>query len=94
MNEIIQAILELSGQIKTLEEKLTKRIDDVEEKLTKRIDDVEEKLNKRINDLDEKFTHRMDQSAEKIDLIDAKLSVLSENLLKTQAEVKVLKDAK
>lgn len=82
-NEIIQAILELSDQIKSLEEKLTKRIDEVEEKLTKRIDEVEEKL-----------TQRMDQSDEKIDLIDAKLSVLSENLLKTQAEVKVLKDAK
>lgn len=62
--------------------------------LSDQIKSLEEKLTKRIDEVEEKLTQRMDQSDEKIDLIDAKLSVLSENLLKTQAEVKVLKDAK
>ena len=58
-NVILQAILELSDQVKSVEERLTKRIDSVEEGLSglsKRIDSVEEGLSglsKRIDSVEE-----------------------------------------
>lgn len=64
-NEILQAILELSEQLNTMDERLTGKINATEERLI-----------------------------EKIDIFDAKFSVLSEGLLKTQAEVKVLQSGR
>lgn len=64
-NEVLQAIMELSEQIKLNQKELSKQIKSTEERLT-----------------------------EKIEQVDAKLSVLSDNLLHTQAEVKILKNAK
>lgn len=66
--QILQAISELSEEIKGVSAK---------------IDNVEERLNEKIT-----------RNAEKIDNFEAKFSIISDNLLHTQAEVKQLKDAK
>lgn len=66
--QILQAISELSEEIKGVSAK---------------IDNVEERLNEKII-----------RNAEKIDNFEAKFSIISDNLLHTQAEVKQLKDAK
>lgn len=66
--QILQAISELSEEIKGVSAK---------------IDNVEERLNEKIT-----------RNADKIDNFEAKFSIISDNLLHTQAEVKQLKDAK
>lgn len=48
-------------------------------------------MSKTEKQLTEKITNTEQHLTEKIGMIDAKLSVLSDSLLKTQAEVKVLK---
>jgi len=60
-NQILQAISELSEEVKSVESRLSKRID---------------------------------KNADKIDRVNTKLSVLSDELLETKAEVKILKNAK
>lgn len=47
-----------------------------------------------IMELSEQIKSTEKRLTEKIDQVDAKLSVLSDNLLHTQAEVKILKNAK
>ena len=71
--QILQAISELSEEIKGVSAK----IDNVEERLSKKIDNVEEQLDKKIT-----------KNADKIDNFEAKFSIISDNLLHTQAEVK------
>lgn len=77
--QILQAIAELSEEVKGVSQK----IDNVEKRLDQKIDGVEERLNQKIT-----------KNTEKVDNIDAKLSILSDSILNTQAEVKILKNAK
>lgn len=88
--QILQAIAELSEEIKGV----SRKIDNVEERLNEKIDNVEERLNEKIDNVEEKLNGNITKNAGKIDKFEAKFSILSETLLDTQAEVKQLKDAK
>lgn len=75
-NQVIQAITELSSQLKETKAELSRQLEETKSELSKQIKETEKRL------------------TEKIDILDAKVSVLSESLLTTQAEVKILKNAK
>lgn len=67
------------------------------EQILQAITELSQQLNqteKNLNDQIEKNAEKIAKNTKKIDNVDAKLSVLSENLLHTQAEVKQLKNAK
>lgn len=78
-NAIIQAIMELSGQLKEMKVEMTGEMQAIRQDLNR----VEERLSQVLKELDEK-----------VDLVDAKLDVLSKALITTQADVLRLKQAK
>lgn len=55
--------------------------------LSSQLEQNKSELSKQLKETEKRLT-------EKIDVLDAKVSVLSESLLTTQAEVKILKSAK
>lgn len=50
-------------------------------------------LSQQLNQTEKNLNDKIEKNAKEIAKVDAKLSVLSDNLLHTQAEVKILKDA-
>ncbi|MDW0112627.1 hypothetical protein QT711_05485 [Sporosarcina saromensis] len=78
-NTIMQAIMELSGQLKEMKLELIGEMQAIRQDLNR----VEERLSQDVKELDEK-----------VDLVDAKLDVLSKALITTQADVLRLKQAK
>jgi len=50
-------------------------------------------LSQQLNQTEKNLNAKIEKNAEEIAKVNAKLSILSENLLHTQAEVKILKDA-
>lgn len=99
--QILQAITELSGEVRVLSNKvdsLEVRLTETEVNLTSRIDQVEASLNARMDKLDTKIDNvekRLEQkisaNGEKIDRFDDKLSIVTDELLNTKADVKRLK---
>lgn len=51
-------------------------------------------LSEQISQTEQRLTEKIEAVDKKVDNVDAKVTVLSNNLLQTQAEVQVLKDAK
>lgn len=51
-------------------------------------------LSDQISQTEQRLTEKIEAVDKKVDNVDAKVTVLSNNLLQTQAEVQVLKDAK
>lgn len=80
----------LNGKIDSLDERLTGKIDSLDERLSSRMDTLET----RINTMDKEIKQEFSKVNEKIDVIDTQLVILSGGLIKTQAEVKVLQNAK
>ena len=76
--QILQAIIELSKETRDVKQEVNDLKQDVSD-LKQDVRDVKQEVKK---------------NADKIDKLDAKVTVLSEGLLDTQAEVKILKNAK
>src|SRR5690625_4255386 len=109
MNEqaILQAILELSDQLKNVEERLTKRFQKLEtrmDKLETRMDKLETRMDKLETRMD-KLEGRMDNLEahvdsleitlkEAISKVDAKVTVLASDIVSTKADVKLLQQSK
>src|SRR5690625_1628657 len=109
MNEqaILQAIFELSDQLKNVEERLTKRF----QKLETRMDKLEirmDKLEGRMNNLEGRMDNleaRVDSLEGRVDSVeitlkeaiskvDAKVTVLASDIVSTKADVKLLQQSK
>ena len=80
----------LSGKIDSLDKRLSGKIDSLDKRLSGRMDFLETRLDKMNTDIKQEFN----KVNKKIDVIDGQLTILSGSLTKTQAEVKVLQDAK
>lgn len=81
-NIIMQAIMELSSQLKEMKVEMTGEIQAIRQDVN-RLDEKVNVLSQDVKELDEK-----------VDLVDAKLDVLSKALITTQADVLRLKQAK
>ncbi len=77
-NQILQAISELAEEVKSVSQELT---------------NVESRLNEKIDKVDARLSEKIDKNGDRINRIDNKLSILSDELLETKAEVKILKNA-
>ena len=86
---IFQAVMELSEQLKEQSQKLDKHSQQLKEQ-SQKLDEHSQQ----IKGVSQQLTDTEKRLNEKIDIVDAKVTVLSESLLKTQAEVKMLKSAK
>src|SRR5690625_586008 len=102
MNEqaILQAIFELSDQLKNVEERLTKRF----QKLETRMDKLETRMDKLEGRMDNLEAHvdslegRVDSVEitlkQAISKVDAKVTVLASDIVSTKADVKLLQQSK
>lgn len=79
MIQILQAVTELSEDLKATESRLNDKIDKVESRLDKKIDNVEKKVN---------------ENGEKLDKVDTKFSIVRDEVFSTKTDVKMLQDAK
>src|SRR5690625_1855922 len=95
MNEqaILQAIFELSDQLKNVEERLTKRFQKLEtrmDKLETRMDNLEA----RVDSLEGRVDIVEITLKEAISKVDAKVTVLASDIVSTKADVKLLQQSK
>ncbi len=107
--QILQAVIELSGEVKVLSNKvdalevhltetevnlnarmnkLDLKIDEVERNLNVKMD----KLDVKIDDVEKRLDQKISTNGEKIDRFDDKLSIVTDELLSTKADVKRLKN--
>jgi len=109
MNEqaILQAIFELSDQLKNVEERLTKRFQKLEtrmDKLETRMDKLETRMDKLEGRMDN-LEARVDSLEGRVDIVeitlkeaiskvDAKVTVLASDIVSTKADVKLLQQSK
>ncbi|GAA4060224.1 hypothetical protein [Amphibacillus indicireducens] len=98
---IFLAVNELAQYVSQVDKRLSVRIDSLDERLSGRIDTLDERLNSRmdaletrIETMDKDIKQEFSKVNEKIDVVDTQLVILSGGLTKTQAEVKVLQNAK
>src|SRR5690625_4580887 len=102
MNEqaILQAIFELSDQLKNVEERLTKRFQKLEtrmDKLETRMDKLEgrmDNLEARVDSLEGRVDSVEITLKEAISKVDAKVTVLASDIVSTKADVKLLQQSK
>src|SRR5690625_1219165 len=102
MNEqaILQAIFELSDQLKNVEERLTKRFQKLEtrmDKLETRMDKLETRMDKlegRMDNLEARVDSVEITLKEAISKVDAKVTVLASDIVSTKADVKLLQQSK
>src|SRR5690625_692867 len=102
MNEqaILQAIFELSDQLKNVEERLTKRFQKLEtrmDKLETRMDKLEgrmDNLEARVDSLEGRVDIVEITLKEAISKVDAKVTVLASDIVSTKADVKLLQQSK
>ncbi|BAQ10193.1 hypothetical protein OXB_1722 [Bacillus sp. OxB-1] len=93
--EIVQAIMELSGMIQSMRTEFGEGIGDLKKDVSVLKEDVSV-LKKDVSVLKEDVNtlkEDMKQMGEKVEMIDAKFEVLNRSLLTTQAEVHRLKRA-
>lgn len=107
-SQVLQAVTELSHQLTRSEERLNNKMVAIEERLDNKMDAIEERLDNKMGAIEERLSARIDslgnrvttneerlkQIHQKVDKFDAKLEVLSEGLLETQADVRMLKKSK
>lgn len=108
-NAILQAILELSKQVQgmkteiqqqleTVENKLEGKLESVEKRLEVKIEAVEKRLEEKIESVEKRLEEKIESVEKhlgaKIDGVDAKVRVLSHELLETKADVLMLKQVK
>src|SRR5690625_296546 len=102
MNEqaILQAIFELSDQLKNVEERLTKRFQKLEtrmDKLETRMDKLEgrmDKLEAHVDSLEGRVDSVEITLKQAISKVDAKVTVLASDIVSTKADVKLLQQSK
>lgn len=88
--QILQAITELSGGVRVLSNKIDSlevRLTETEVNLNARMD----KLDTKIDDVEKRLEQQISANGEKIDRFDDKLSIGTDELLSTKADVKRLK---
>lgn len=90
---ILQAITELSNDFKDFKQSVESRFDSMEQ----RLDSMEKRqisLEERFDTLEERFDSMEKNLSEQIEKIDVKFSILTDEILSTQADVKILQKAK
>ncbi len=101
MAQVLQAVTELSQDLKATESRLNDKFDKVEVRLTRveeKVDQVEVRLTgveEKVEQVEVKLTgiekHTI-ENGEKIDRFDDKLSIVTDEILSTKADVKMLRD--
>lgn len=86
--QILQAIYELSAEFK-------QELQDTKTEMRQELQDTKTELKQEIQDtkteLRQEFKQELAKTNEKIDIFDEKLSILTDSLMTTRAEVKILK---
>ena len=88
--DVLIAVKELANQVSEIDKNLNGKIDSLDKHLSNRMDSLETRL----DTMDKGLKQEFNKVNDKIDVIDTQITLLSGSLNKTQAEVKILQNAK
>jgi|SRR5690625_1880228 len=101
--QVLQAITELTDQVRDLtghQQNLSEQVQglsDQHKNLTEQVQGLSsqhQNLSEQVQGISGQLKQTEERLVQKIDKLDAKVTVLSEGLLDTQADIKILKNAK
>ncbi len=97
-NAILQAILELSKQVQGMKTEIQQQLETIENNLEGKLESVEKRLEVKMEAVEKSLEQKLEsveqQLGVKIDGVDAKVQVLSHELLETKADVLMLKQVR